>query len=221
MSMQRNHNIDILRFILCAFVVFLHVDTPYRTYTTPITRCAVPCFFIISGFMLYSSDMRPRLVRSIKKITVILIWSTLVFALVNIPLELKNGNKDFLTWKSLLDFFLFNENPFGFHLWYLSAYIYALAIILALERCGRIKLLFLAIPVLLAADLAFGTYSRVVFGRVFNYLYVRNFLCVGLPYLAIGMLLKKFMENADKGGGGDSTYLADRRSYFVRVFFLC
>lgn len=196
MPTQRIHNLDLLKFILCIFVVFLHVDTPYRVYTTPLTRCAVPCFFIISGFLLYSENIQAKILRSIKKNTIILLWSTVVFAVIYVPLWIRNNIPDFITWQSIVDFILFNENPFGFHLWYLSAYVYALAILyVASKRSGKgIKVIFVITPLLLLADLALGTYSRIVFGEIFNYKYARNFLFVGLPYMSIGMLLKKYAK---------------------------
>ena len=40
-------------------------------------------------------------------------------------------------------------------------------------------------------DLAFGKYSLVVFGKESPYILVRNFLCVGLPYFALGAMLKR------------------------------
>lgn len=46
---ERNYSIDILKFICAILVVFLHTDCVYHDYILPLTRCAVPCFFMISG----------------------------------------------------------------------------------------------------------------------------------------------------------------------------
>lgn len=52
--MKRLYNIDSLKF-LCAFlVVLIHMHTPYQESIMPLTRCAVPCFFIISGYMYFT-----------------------------------------------------------------------------------------------------------------------------------------------------------------------
>lgn len=44
-TMERNHVIDLLKFTCAILVVFLHTKSAYHDALTPITRCAVPCFF--------------------------------------------------------------------------------------------------------------------------------------------------------------------------------
>lgn len=61
-------------------------------------------------------------------------------------------------------------------------------------RLHALPTLFYAIPLLLLLDLCFGKYSIALWGREFPYVYVRNFLCVGLPFVGIGMLLKKHKD---------------------------
>ena len=51
--MQRNYSIDILKFICATLVVFLHTKCAYQDIVLPLTRCAVPCFFMISGYLVY------------------------------------------------------------------------------------------------------------------------------------------------------------------------
>ena len=191
--MKRNLNIDILKFLCAVFVVFLHCVTPINFYYLPVVRCAVPTFFIISGFLMFSNDnLEKRLIKAIKHIAIILLWSTCLFAGVKLVLALKSGDFSFLSSHALFNFVVFNENPFGFHLWYLSAYLYVLVIVLFLKQIKGIKLLVYIFPILLILDLLFGKYSLVFWGREFPYVYVRNFLCVGIPYFTIGMLLKKY-----------------------------
>ena len=70
-------------------------------------------------------------------------------------------------------------------------------------------------------DLAFGMYSLVVFGKEFPYILVRNFLCVGLPYFALGAMLKRVKTPCFNGskimlwGGGISilTHFTIRKVY--------
>ena len=51
---MRNHSFDILKLFLALLVVFIHIHVPWRDSILPLTRCAVPCFFMISGFFLYN-----------------------------------------------------------------------------------------------------------------------------------------------------------------------
>lgn len=91
--------------------------------------------------------------------------------------------------KSILQFVLFNESPFGAHLWYLGAILYVLIIIFLFEKKWHRQKLYPLIPVLLLFDLALGKYSLLLFGQSVPYFLIRNFLFVGLPYFLIGDML--------------------------------
>lgn len=195
--MKRIHNIDSLKFLCAVLVIFIHVHTPYQEYILPLTRCAVPCFFIISGYLIFTEDkqtLEAKLQRGIKKIFQILLWSTLLFAVVKFLYAIKNDDFSFLNLKAVSKFILLNENPFGFHLWYIGAYLYTLVIVIFSVKVNRLNYVFYAIPFLLLTDLCFGKYSIVLWHKEFPFILVRNFLCVGIPYFAIGMLLKHWKE---------------------------
>lgn len=195
--MRRLHNIDSLKFLCAVLVIFLHVHTPYQEYILPLTRCAVPCFLIISGYLIYTEDktrLEGHLKRSIGKIFQILVWSTLVFAAVKFLFAFKNNDFSFLNLKTLGKFILLNENPFGFHLWYIGTYLYALIIVYFSVKSNKLKYIWWSVPILLMLDLCLGKYSLVLWHKEFPFILVRNFLCVGLPYFSIGMLLKRWKE---------------------------
>lgn len=192
--MKRLYNFDSLKMVCAILIIFLHVHTPYQEYILPLTRCAVPCFFMISGFLIYSEDktyFEKRLKRGLKRIIGILIWSTIVFMIVKFIFAIHNDDFSFLSLMAMRNFILFNENPFGFHLWYIGAYLYTLIIVLFLSKKNKIKYIYLAIPFLLLIDLCLGKYSIVLWHREFPYIIVRNFLCVGIPYFSIGMFLSQ------------------------------
>ena len=58
-------------------------------------------------------------------------------------------------------------------------------------------MLYFVTPALLLVDLAFGSYSRLLWDRVPSYFYVRNFLFVALPYFAIGTMVKRWTNSRD------------------------
>lgn len=197
---ERNYAIDVLKFICAALVVFRHTtDWVFRNEFLAFTGCAVPCFFMISGYLLF--DVRvcgggvspERLKRNFIHVLKIATWATLVFFLWD---ELRSiiGNHSFYipNVKKLIDWLLFNENPFAFHLWYLFAYLYVLIIIMVINKHHRWKMLYWITPFLLLADLVFGKYSLILWGREPSAsFYVRNFLFVGLPFFAIGTMIKR------------------------------
>lgn len=193
---QRAYNIDSLK-ILCAFlVIFIHVYTPYREYIVPVARCAVPCFFIISGYFIFSEDQKAfscHLYRGMKRTFQLFLWSSLLFAIVKILSAAFNDEDfSFLSWWALCKFICLNDNPFGYHLWYVGAYLYTLAIVWFFIRKNKLKWLYVVVPVLLLADLCLGKYSLVLWGREFPNILTRNFLCVGIPYFMIGTLIKHY-----------------------------
>ena len=111
--MNRLYNIDTLKFVCAVLVVFLHVRTPYQDYILPLTRCAVPCFLIISGYLIFTENklkLENKLKRSIIKMLHILVWSTLLFAPVKLLRAFIHDDFNFLNFKALVDFVFFNEN---------------------------------------------------------------------------------------------------------------
>ena len=68
--MQRNYSIDILKFICVTMVVFAHTKCAYQDIILPLIRCAVPCFFMISGYLLYKEGGigRERIMRNFKHV---------------------------------------------------------------------------------------------------------------------------------------------------------
>ena len=84
--MERNYSIDLLKFTMAVLVVFLHSDWLGTDYVNPIARCAVPTFFMISGFLLYDGHTigNERIVRNLKNIWHIFVWSSILFLVLNI-----------------------------------------------------------------------------------------------------------------------------------------
>ncbi len=194
---MRNNNIDCLRAICAAEVVFTHFCF-VRSGLVDL-RYAVPVFFMISGFFLYSPDcdtVCQRAVKAAKKITKILLWATAAYAAYKVYFVFRHGETLFNAW-TLRDVILLNFNPFGGHLWYLQAYIYILGILWVTGKMKRLHLLRWTIVPLLVVFLAFekncviGKLCMPLLGREFYSMYTYNFLFCGLPFVTLGMLLRE------------------------------
>lgn len=188
---MRNHSVDSLKFVCAVLVVFLHVNSKGHAYYLPITRCAVPCFFMISGYFLMSENMKARLVMGCNKISHITAISTLLFAAVTLATHHFGLTSIIPSFSDLAIFVLLNDNPWGFHLWYLGAYLYVLLICIIIDKYNKWNQAFMAVPILLVIDLIIGKYSILIMGHEFPYIYARNFLFVGLPYFLIGAYIKR------------------------------
>lgn len=188
---MRNYSIDTLKFVCAVLVVFNHTPSHWHSYYLQITRCAVPCFFIISGYFLMGENMMGRMKKGCRKMARIILYSTVLYAAADLLVHRFDFTSITPTYKDLIKFILLNDNPWGFHLWYLGAYLYVLLICMLIERYNKWSIAYMIVPILLVTDLTFGKYSLFILHQEFPYVLVRNFLFVGLPYFLIGAYIKQ------------------------------
>lgn len=188
---------------ICAFlVVIIHFPMKYGYYFYPIVRIAVPCFFMISGYFLYS-DNREKLIsnlkRALRKTLQVTIWAYAFYFLVELFLFLifKNNTLD-IPSHTLLYYIVAGPSIGGSsHLWYLIAYIETLIIALICARTSTIKVLWWLFPIGLILNLLIGKYSFILPPIDFSvvglpkYIAARNFITIGIPAFAVGLFLRK------------------------------
>lgn len=190
--MKRNYSIDILKTICCFLIIIIHISWNFKEEILPLTRCAVPCFFMISGFFLYQKDGIDlcKIKHTIKHILYVTLWASLLFFLWCEYTNIACNNCFFIPpIRSICSWLVCNNYPFSYHLWYLYAYIYVLLLILFVEKYKKWNYLFLSIPILLSANVVF--YFLPFFNIHFPLPIYRNFLFIGLPFFALGSLIKK------------------------------
>lgn len=197
--MNRMKNIDILKSVCAFLVVCIHVPFPGATGSviTALARIAVPIFFMISGYYYADIVKKGTQYNQIKKIAILTINANLIFLIwTYISAVFKNESLHSLTTslfttKNLLKFLFLNDSPFAEHLWYLSAFLCVLLIVLIADKAKCRKVLYCLIPFLLIGDLLLGNYSLVIFKFQLPLTIVRNFCFVGIPYFCLGCLLRK------------------------------
>lgn len=190
---MRNYSLDTLKFVCAIFVIFIHTPQPeiWEIYITPLIRCAVPIFFMISGYFTYG---KKDLIHTILKRIIHLLTIFGIVFLLYFSFSLISNSKDSLEHLSILfsyNFILLNSPPYCMHLWYIAAYIYVLLIMLIVEKYNLYKWLFLLTPILLLTALTIGKYSEIILGNCYPTNYTRNFLFTGLPFFTLGMIIKK------------------------------
>lgn len=194
---KRNYGLDFLKFICAFMVICIHKNFPgwIGSAILPITRIAVPIFFMITGYFYSNTKKKCSEKKQIVKIIRLCVEANALFFIWNIFHSLIAGNSvteylySLLNIKTWLKFVILNESPFSGHLWYLCAVLYVLVIIYYFEKRWDRKYLYPLIPLLLLTDLVFGKYSLLIWKRNFDYIYVRNFLFVGLPYFLLGDII--------------------------------
>ena len=127
---MRNYSFDVLKLFLSLLVVFIHIHVPWRDFILPLTRCAVPCFFMISGFFLYNMDkekMRQRVGQGIRRMFNITLFATLLYMIPWILHYMQSPDMYQIDFIDLVNFVFWGIPlflPEGIHLWYLQAYLY-------------------------------------------------------------------------------------------------
>lgn len=191
----RNNGLDLLKFICCFCVIVFHCEIPLNGPLTILFRCAVPCFFIITGYYILNNFDRHRITYLVKKLTRLLSLSTIIFLFYRLLVS-TIGVGEFLKIKHpVFDFLLFNENPFGYHLWYISACIYGLVILYVLSKKINIYSLQFTIFTLVVTlvGTTIGLMEHVANDSLWNFriCMVRNFLFTAIPYLVLGGFIRK------------------------------
>lgn len=185
MKETRNSSFDFMKCIAAFFVINIHYGFEWLN---PITRCAVPIFFIISGYYYSSISKNHKLLNHIKKIVVMGFSSSILYALWEIQQHLRDN--DIQNWfattinkERIINFIVFGEDLFGYHLWYFYATIFSL-IVLGLTDKLKLKKIFVYITPILLCCFYIGNATSLP-----NF-YFRNGLFMGLPCMTIGILIR-------------------------------
>lgn len=189
---ERNKSIDCLKCIMAFLVVVIHCHSVIYDHTTPILRGAVPVFFLISGYCINAGDVHNRIKKSLVHILRIFIWSSCLYGLFFTYKYFKNSDIQ-LGIEQVERFFLFNDHPFIYHLWYINAYLYVLIIMFFITLLnGWKKVLVLSIP-LFSLNLILGRYSEFLLGTPLALEYQIPFLFCGLPFFLVGMQIREYI----------------------------
>ena len=190
---NRNYSIDVLKFVAAVMVVIVHMSDWFAHQALmPLVRCAVPCFFMISGYLLYSRDGigRERLLRNVRHIAWMCAWTMVLFAVLDVCCIVFAHLREWPTLKDLRNLIFLNVYPFsslGGHLWYILAYLYVLLIMMFVDKYRLWRWLFAATPLLWAG------YMWLEYHQFPDITY-RNFLFEGIPCFAVGAMVKHWRD---------------------------
>lgn len=189
MQKDRSASLDLLKFILSILIVTIHFRPDnYGLYfgylPSELSRCAVPAFFIISGyFMTIDSEKSNQWILKISQLY--LLWSALYFCYFYF---IKNSPLD--------AYFVLSSIVNGWaHLWYFPALIFSYVIAKSSYNKKTI-ILTMIIFSLLIIDV-YIQYTKTQFVTVNGY---RNFIFVGLPFILTGILIKRHYNQLPKTG---------------------
>lgn len=193
MTRDRNYSLDLLKFILAFLIVLHHTPSHFHDILQPITTCAVPTFFMVSGFLLIGRDgvfTPQRTMKNAVRITKIFCWALVIFYIWN---WIRHGEPYIPSSKDIFLLVFANNEPVAGHLWYLMAYAYALLIITLLARNGNTQGLKRLAVVSLTLYFVFDIWH--IYCNVPKYLTLvycfRNFFFTAIPMIFIGTLISR------------------------------
>lgn len=198
---MRNHSLDILKALMAFCVVVIHCHCAYTDTLSPLTGCAVPVFFAISGYCIYGNNVHDKVWKSLKRMMVIFAWSTILYGAFFAYKTFAHSDYT-LSQDFILRFLVFNDHPFIYHLWYINAYIYVLVILWIITCCKKWENFLYVFPLLLLSNMALGRYDFLCFGNISSKQIILPFLFKGLPFFLMGMTIKKFHNRLVVNRGG-------------------
>lgn len=194
---QRNYTIDLLKLLCAVSVVVLHSPTIWRESFLPFTRFAVPCFFMVSGYLLYGGKIE-RYKKNILHITKIMLWSSLLYAVWLFLFQGWSGFQRCFEGENVLTSLVIGENPLRGHLWYLNSYLIVLLLFTLINKFNMSRWVYIiAPPILLTLNILFGEFNQYTVGDI-PVFYTRNWLLLGIPCFLIGGIVKESFSKAKR-----------------------
>ncbi len=208
---QRNHYLNFWKGIACFGVVFAHTRFPLYILDgvlQTMIRFAVPLFFMVSGYFCYGEDRKvveKKLPAKIKRIFWINLGGCFYYFLMQVAIavfgdshgstaDVANRFHMMFNGKAMVDWLVFNQDPFVNIMWFTSALLYCYLLFWVINHFDFYGLFYKLIPVLLAVHLVLGNLF-VLFGVEIDKLYYRNFLLFGIPFFMLGNWMHKNQEH--------------------------
>ena len=185
----RLHSLDVLKCIAALLVVCIHVGP---NILSPLTRCAVPIFFIITGYYYPMMRDNGNFWHHIRKLLKMALFANVLYGICELWVELSNGDVnewlfDTFQLSRLVRLALADDSLFGLHLWYLWAVLYDLLIFYYTDKFKATEYIRAAAPILFAI-LCITNFTQY-------YPLTRNFLFMGIPCMIVG---RSIQEGNDK-----------------------
>ncbi len=204
--MSRASSLDVLKCLAAFFVVCIHYGADWLS---PVVRCAVPMFFVITGYYYPMMVENGKFWKHIRKLLVMVVCASALYGAYELLPVIRHGGAfgewlDAFQLERIVKLAIVNGPIFGFHLWYFFAVLYCLIILRLADKWGLTKWLQCAVPLLLLVHFArnFALFPESL---------VRNFLFMGLPCMMIGRCIR---ENKD----GVFRFLSNRRYWWAYSF---
>lgn len=190
----RYQSVDVLRLVCSFLVVCIHCsyDGVIYYWFEPVTRVAVPIFFMISGFFWSKVCEQGKQWKTVVKlIRLFSIWY-LFYVIVQFVICGGGVKSEESFLREAAKMILANKPLFvgdnAGHLWYLSALIYVYVFFNFAYQFQQVKLISCIGIMLILPSFLIGNYSWIL-GIESTGIWTRNFLMTGIPYFSLGLMI--------------------------------
>lgn len=201
---MRNKSLDAVKAIAACLVVCIHVSFPGQAgqLVKVLARCAVPFFFMVSGYFCYyqNCNASKRILSKILHIMKLFAVSVVFYFIWECFMKAWNGErvwtwiKGLVSTEHLKEFFVYNStSPVRAHLWFLPALIYCYLLALLIEKWRMRKAAYCMVPVLMAILLWRAEFC-VFFDRFYHTMEYRNFLFTGMSFFLTGQMIREYQD---------------------------
>ena len=185
---RRTSSLDVLKCFAAFFVVCIHYLGVGEI--SPLIRCAVPLFFIITGYYYPNMIKGGNYWKHMQKIVPMAFFATLLYGLGEFQDVWRHGMvNEWLCYtfrlRHIIGIIVFDRSFWGYHLWYFYAVIYDLLILYCADK------LHLANWLKYAAVLLFFIFCIINVTPILDHFCcTNNFLFMGLPCIMAGRWIK-------------------------------
>lgn len=204
---KRNECLDFWKGVACFGVVFFHTKIPDVVLDGVLQsffRFAMPLFFMISGYYTYYADesvLQRKMPAKIKHIWNISLIGCVYYFFFHLAIGLFGDSHGswsatvnrfavLFTPKRILEWIVFNNDPFINIMWFTFALMYCYIILYMIDKYHLYRRAYAMIPLLIGVNLFLGNILYMT-GVGVNKIYYRNYLFYGLPFLLLGNWLHR------------------------------
>ena len=206
MGVSRASSLDVMKCFAAFCVVWIHFGSGLLS---PVTRCAVPIFFVITGYYYPMMVEKGKFWKHIRKLLVMVLCASALYGVYTLQGQIRHDT--LAEWiakniqlKHIVGLLVTDRDLFAGHLWYLYAVLYSLIIFYFADKWRLTKWLRYAVPLLFLVH-----FSRDI--TPFPWTWAANFLFMGLPCMMVGRCIR---ENRDKA----IRFLSNGRYFWIYTF---
>lgn len=187
-----------LKGVCAVLVVMIHTHLIGQQIFIPFYRCAVPLFFMTSGYFLMGADgrwRRDRMGGHIRRMCRILLATDLIYVALALCIfrddNLLPGIGGGKSWSEAILTECLVGGQFCGPLWYVTAYLQALVVLKLWKRRVGERLYVGIILILLLSNLLLGTYDFLFPSDVTASWANRNLFTSALPFIMLGGYVRR------------------------------